>query len=498
MTFLGIDIGTGSSKGVVTDHEGRVLRQAQREHRTDTPYPGWFEHDADATWWGDVRTLTRELLEGLSEPISAVCVSGIGPALVVTDAQDVPLRPAILYGIDTRSAPQAAEQNRRIGGPALTARVGNPLSTQSVGPKLAWIAEEEPDTWARAHRIYSAPGWVVRQLTGEYTMDRYSASASDPLYDLSARGWWEEMWEPYARLQRPRLVGPSEIVGGVSAGAAEATGLPVGTPVAAGTIDALAEAYSVGCRDVGDTMIMYGSTLFMIQVTASMVPSTLLWATEGRTTATYTLAAGMATGGLVTTWLTETLGQSYVELAEAAVQVRPGSDGLLLLPYFAGERTPVYDPEARGVWSGLTLAHTRGHLYRSALEGVALGVRHNLAAMRDSGAQARRLVAVGGGTKQRLWTQIVTDVTGLPQELPTVTVGASYGDARMAADASGVDTTTWNPVAERLAPDHRARETYNRLYEIYVTGHPAMSPTMHALGQMDRDTRSARPPLCQP
>src|SRR5690606_21280547 len=148
------------------------------------------------------------------------------------------------------------------------------------------------------------------------------------------------------------------------ADAASITGIPAGTPVTAGAVDAFAEAYSVGCRTVGDTMIMYGSTLFMIGVTDAVVPSTVLWATEGRTEATRSIAAGMATGGLVTTWLSDTLGKSYAELAEAAGSVRPGSDGLLLLPYFSGERTPIFDPSARGAWTGFTLGHTAGHLYR--------------------------------------------------------------------------------------------------------------------------------------
>jgi xylulokinase len=307
---------------------------------------------------------------------------------------------------------------------------------------------------------------------------------------MADRDWWAEAWQPYAQLERPRLAWPSEIVGAVTADGSAATGIPAGTPVAAGAVDALAEAYSVDCRKIGDTMIMYGSTLFMIGVTETVVPSTVLWATEGRTDQTRSIAAGMATGGLVTTWLSQTLGSSYAELAEAAASVSPGSDGLLLLPYFSGERTPIFDPSARGAWTGFTLGHTAGHLYRSALEGIAMGVRHNLDAMRTSGAAARRLVAVGGGTAQRLWTQVVSDVTRLPQDLPSITVGASYGDARMAADAAGVDTTSWNPVATRLEPDSNAGELYEQLYRLYLDSYPANADTMHGLAALDRRFQS--------
>lgn len=398
--FLGIDIGTGSAKGVLVNDQGVVVREARRAHRTDNPRQGWFEHDPEMVWWQGFVALSRELLEGVREPVDGVCCSGIGPAVLVTDAEDQPLRPAILYGIDTRSAAQAEAMNAQIGHEALLERLGNPLSTQSAGPKLQWIREEEPQVWQQASRVYSAPSWLVRRLTGEYTLDRYSASASDPLYDMVTRDYWDAMWEPFG-LERPRLVGSAEVAGQVSAQAASATGIPQGTPVLGGTIDAMAEAYSVGCSAVGDTMVMYGSTLFLIQVVEAMVPSDLLWATEGRTTETFSLAAGMATGGLVTTWLSEVLGRDFADLTEQAARIAPGSDGLLLLPYFAGERTPIFDPLARGAWTGLTLSHTAGHLYRSALEGIAMGVRHNLEAMAAAGAPSRRLVAVGGGTAGR-------------------------------------------------------------------------------------------------
>jgi Sugar (pentulose and hexulose) kinases len=485
MTYLGIDIGTGSSKGVLVAADGTVLRQARRDHVTATPRPGWFEHDGDGVWWEDFVTLCRELLAEGAEPPRAVCVSGIGPAVHLTDAADRPLRPAILYGIDTRCAAQAEEQNERIGVETLMARAGNTLSTQAVGPKLQWVAEAEPEVWARARRVYSAPGWLVRRLTGEYTIDHYSASNSDPLYDVTTLDWWEEAWEPYDRLERPRLAWPSEVVGHVTAQAAEVTGLAVGTPVTAGAIDALSEAYSAGCRTPGDVMVMYGSTLFMIQVTSRVVTSRRLWAASGRTGETFSLAAGMSTGGLVTSWMRDTLGQDYASLQEAAAAVPAGSDGLLLLPYFAGERTPVFDPTARAAVLGLTLGHGPGHLYRAGLEGVAMGVRHNLETMREAGASAGRLVAVGGGTAQRLWTQIVSDVTGLPQDLPSLTIGASYGDARMAADADGVDTSGWNPVAERVEPDPAVRETYAELFRLYLEAYPASVPFSRGLRALD-------------
>jgi xylulokinase len=484
--FVGVDIGTGSTKGVVVDRSGAVLATATRPCTTSSPRPGWFEHDADGVWWDNVASILRELLSLSPGPVAGVAVSGIGPVVLLTDSQDVPLRPAILYGIDTRAEREVRAQNERFGQEALLATTGNLLTSQAVGPKLAWVAEHEPGVFACARRVYSAQGWVVRQLTGAYILDHYSASAYDPLYQLRAHDWWEPGWEGFERLERPALTWPGEVVGEVTREAANRTGLPPGTPVVAGTIDALAEAYSVGSSAVGDTMLMYGSTMFILQTVAEPAVDAGLWAAVGRTPQTYSSAAGMSTSGLITNWLSELTATGFGELLDEARRVSAGSEGLLLLPYFAGERTPIFDPHARGAWVGLSLRHGRGHLYRSALEAVAFGVRHNVSVMASAGAAPRRLVAVGGGTREGLWTQIVSDATGLPQDIPSVTVGASYGDARLAADAAGVDTAAWNPVARRTSPDPAVREVYDALYAEYVALYPALADTMHVLAGLNR------------
>lgn len=479
--FLGVDIGTGSSKAVLVDEAGTLLASATRPHTTSSPLPGRFEHDAEQTWWGDFVALTRELHPGPAD-VQAVCVSGIGPCALVTDAAGTPLRPAILYGIDGRAEREIAELTEAIGSAEVVARTGNRLTTQAVGPKLAWVRRNEPEVWARARRWFCASNWLVHRLTGEYVLDHYSASGSDPLYDLSARGWWPEGCAlAAAELEQPRLAWPGEVVGEIGADAAAATGLAPGTPVLAGTIDALAEAYSAGCRDVGDTMLMYGSTLFMIQTVAAPAAHDGLWALTGRTPETWSLAAGMSTAGLLVDWLAGALEEDVGALVERAAAVPAGSDGLVLLPYLAGERTPIFDPRARGAWLGLTLRHGRAHLFRSALEAIALGIRHNLEAMAEAGAAPARLVAVGGGTRGGLLTQIASDATGLPQDLPSLTIGASYGDARMAADALGVDTTGWNPVAERIEPSASAAPVYDELYGVYRRAYPALRDELHRL-----------------
>lgn len=481
--FIGIDIGTSSSKAVAVAASGDIVAGASRPHTTATPRPGHFEHDPEEVWWSDTQFLLASLLREVdSDAVEAVCVSGIGPCVLVADAAGKPLRPAILYGIDTRAEAEIAASEDALGAESVFDHSGNVLTTQAVGPKLLWIARREPEVWERARRWYTASSFIVGRLTGEYIMDHYTASASDPLYDLRAASWWDDGWQFSAGpLQQPRLAWPGEIVGTVTGRAAAATGLRRGVPVLAGTIDALADAYSIGCGHTGDTMIMYGSTLFIIQTVNEPVPDPRLWAASGITRETFSLAAGLATSGLITAWFADMVGAPVATLVDEAKKAPAGAGGLVLLPYFSGERTPLFDPHARGLWLGLSLTHDRAHLYRSILEGVAFGARHNLEAMADAGGSAGRVAVVGGGTAGDLWTQIVSDVTGLPQCLPTITIGASYGDARLAAEAGGVSTTQWNPDAHMIEPTTGLRELYDELYGVYRRAYPALREDMHRL-----------------
>ncbi|MET7905558.1 FGGY-family carbohydrate kinase [Streptomyces sp. NPDC005355] len=485
--LLGIDIGTSGSKGVLVRTDGTLVAQAAREHTTATPRPGWVEHDARAVWWRDFTALSAELLATApaGERIGAVGVSGIGPCLLPTDADATPLRPAILYGVDTRAGDQIAAQRARYGDQRVLDRCGSPLTSQAIGPKLAWVREEEPAVYARTRRWFMASSYLVHRLTGAYVLDHHSASQCTPLYDLRRGAWIGEWCEEIAPdLEWPRLVWPTEVAGQITAEAQAATGIPAGTPVIAGTIDAWTEASAVGAIAPGDLMLMYGTTMFLVNVVTEPAPDPHLWSTRGAFPDTYCLAAGMATSGAVTGWLRDLTGADYGTLVAEAAALAPGAEGLLMLPYFAGERTPLFDPDARGLVLGLTLRHGRGHLYRAALEATAFGVRHNLSAMDEAGGDIRRLVAVGGGARE-LWTRIVSDVTGRPQDVPRHTVGAAYGDAFLAAVGTGhavaTDIAEWNPVAHTVEPDPETAGTYDGLYRLYRELYPATREAAHAL-----------------
>lgn len=236
-------------------------------------------------------------------------------------------------------------------------------------------------------------------------------------------------------------------------------------------------------------MLMYGTTMFMIEVLKEPLHHPGLWGTTGILPRTHNLAAGMATSGALTGWLKKLSGDlPYEELTEEAAAVSPGSDALVVLPYFAGERTPIFDPKARGLISGLTMSHGRGHLYRAMLEATAYGVRHIFEYMREAGGGGARLVAVGGGTKGGLWTQIVSDVTGRPQDLPEQTIGAAYGDALLAARAAGLagSDTDWSTISNTVEPDEENRGVYDELYGIYRELYPATRKQAHALANLQK------------
>ncbi|GIH05417.1 sugar kinase [Rhizocola hellebori] len=493
---LGVDIGTSSSKGVLVTLDGAIVATATREHEVHRPAPGHVEMDA-RVWWDEAVGIIRELLAapGAPEPgqVKSVGVSGMGPCVLVTDVAGEPRRPAILYGIDTRATAQIERLTERLGGAdAIRERCGSALSTQAVGPKLAWLAEHEPQALAATWRFFQPSTWLGWKLTGAYYLDHHSASQCTPMYDTQAQDWhasWVDEVATGARL--PPLVWPGDIVGHVGAVAAAQTGLAVGTAVIAGTIDAWSEAISVGAQRVGDLMLMYGTTMFLINTVDKPLTSPTLWGTVGAFPGTRNLAGGMATSGAITGWLRDLFGSvDYPQLLALADAAGPGANGLLMLPYFAGERTPIADPSARGVLAGLTVEHTRGDLYRAALEATAFGVRHNLTAIEEAGGHVERIVAVGGGAQGSLWTQIVSDVTGRAQAIPAKTIGASFGAAFLAAGAVGSpDIEQWNPMVQMRIPRREARAGYDELYGLYRDLYPATAPIVHTLA--DRQRRNA-------
>lgn len=498
--LVGIDVGTQSSKGVLLRPDGSLVAQARAEHSMVVPRPGWAEQDADAVWWADACSIARQLVAAVpaGDRIGAVGVSAIGPTVLPLDEAGRPLRRAILYGVDTRATAQIAALEARYGAGTLAAWSGMDLSSQATGPKIAWLAEHEPETHRAARWFVSATTYLVHRLTGAMVMDAHTASHFNPLFDRSAIGWSDRYADGITSIDRLPAIGwPSDVAGVVTADAAANTGLPPGTPVVVGTIDALAEGLSVGISKPGDLMIMYGSTTFFILVTEAAVEAGSLWLTAGAERGQWALAAGLATGGSALAWFRDQLAadllaeersggpSAFASLSlEAAVAEAGGGEDLLVLPYFSGERTPINDPLARAVVAGLSLGSSRGALYLALLQGIAYATRANLEAMRAL-APIRRVVAVGGGTADPLLLQLVSDAGAIEQEIPSATIGASRGDALLAGHASGIvgrdGVAGWMGIDRFVRPRADTRAAHDRRCRAFGELYLATREIVHGL-----------------
>lgn len=491
--LLGIDVGSYSSKGVLVEPSGNVLKTQVVEHEMSIPHSGWAEQDADAVWWEDVVKICRSLLNGdpyWGSDVGAVAVSAIGPCMLPLDSRGRPLRPGILYGVDARASREIDQLNAQWDQQSIYDFSGMALTSQAVGPKILWLKNNEPDLWKQTAHITTASSYLIFRLTGEKVIDRHTASHYMPLMDLHRLEWSDRFAAGLVDIDKlPRLGWSDELAGQVSQTGEDETGLPVGTPVAVGAVDALSEAISVGVVQHGDLMVMYGSTAFFILVEDAPRPDPRLWTVAGAFRGQYNLAAGMATTGSLTRWFRDELAadSDYTTLFAGAGRTPPGAGGILMLPYFSGERTPINDPAARGVIAGLTLAHSRAHLYRAVLESVAYGIRHNIETFQSIGADIRRVVAVGGGTKSTVWLQIVSDVTGMTQEVPQLTIGASYGDAFLAGLAAGIlkhsDISRWVQPGITIQPNPANKPLYDAFYNDYRLLYDRTREIVHRLGE---------------
>jgi xylulokinase len=503
--LMGIDIGTSGSKGVIVDLNGVVIAEHSTAHDFHIPHPGWAEHDAEAVWWHDFCVIARALIEKAHikpEQIAGVGCSAIAPTMLPLDENHRPLRPAILYGIDTRASAEIDELTESLGAEQVFERTGQFLTSQSVGPKVLWYKRHEPDLYRRTRKIVTAATYLVFRLTGRFVVDNYVAPYFTPFFNVEKLAWDPEFVEPICPVAwLPETLWATEAAGVITPQAAEETGIPAGTPVAAGTADAAAEAIGAGAIDPGDLMVMYGTTMFLIQALDSYRRHPSLWASVYCIPGQAALAAGMSTSGALLRWFRDEFGQvereveerlgisAYQLLNNQAAQVPAGSNGLITLPYFSGERTPINDPHARGLILGLTLTHGRAHIYRSCLEGIAYGLRHNIETMAEVGAMPERLVAVGGGVRNLLWLQICSDVTGMPQEVSERTVGAAYGDAYLAGYAAGIFSDsrplkqTWVQITRTIEPDTSSAAVYDELYAMYHRVYHSNRGEMHRLAQ---------------
>lgn len=494
--FLGIDIGTFESKGAIVDGSGKIVASAARPHRMLVPRPGWAEHRPKQDWWGDFTYIAKTMLaESRVDPkaIKAVGCSAIGPCMLPVDRDGEALSNAALYGVDNRAVAEIAQLTEEIGADRILDRCGNALTTQSVGPKILWLKKNRPELCDKAAKIVTSTTYLVQKLTGECVVDHYSAANFSPLYEIDVQGWSTALALDIIELERlPRVTWTTDIAGQVTAKAARATGLATGTPVITGTIDAASEAVSVGVSKPGDMMVMYGSTIFIIMLTEKRVQDARLWYAPWLFPGQHASMSGLATSGTLTHWFRDQFARdlpfesAFRTLTAEAAKSPPGANGVIMLPHLSGERTPIHDSNAKGIIFGLNLTHTRGDIYRAAVEGIAYGTNHIFETYRDAGAPPKQLLAVGGGTKNPVWLQATSDVSGLPQTVRKVIQGASYGDAFLAALAVGAvangDIQDWNKTLKKVTPEKANRAVHDRQYRIFKALYSRNKDLMAELG----------------
>ncbi len=476
MHLLGIDIGTTATKGILLHPQRGLVAEAEAPSTLRSPQAGWAEEDPEE-WWRNVATVTRACLAqaGIeAHQVAGVGVSGMVPTLILLDPAGHALYPSIQQN-DARAYQEIQEFRAQVDEADVLARTGSAITQQSIGPKLLWLRRHHPELMERAAHVLGSYDYIVYRLTGVFSCERNWALESG-LFDLR-REEWDETLLALSTIHRDWLGEvhwPSDVVGEVTPEAGAHTGLRPGTPVVAGSADHIASAFSAGLKAPGDLLVKLGGAGDILYDLDALVIDPRLFLDYHVIPGKYLLNGCMAASGSIIKWFRQQFAPQadYPELDREGEAVPPGSEGLVLLPYFLGEKTPVHDPRARGVLFGLTLTHTRGHVYRAILEGIAYGFRHHLAVLEERGLTAAKARVTNGGARSRLWKQVTADVLSLPLEPVAQHPGSSLGAAFVAGKGVGL-FREWGEIerfirlAEPVEPDPRAHARYQELFAVY-------------------------------
>ena len=509
--FIGIDTGTNSSKGVLIDDKGNIIAQHSCAHYMTNPKPKHYEHDAEKDWWGDFCTISNSIIKKSKiDPklIKSVGISALGADCLPVDKNCRPLRKAILYGIDARAGNEIDQLTKYFGEDQINKWYGRPLCSSDVVPKILWIKNNEPEVYKNTYKFLTATSFIVAKLTNNYVIDRFLGLASfNPLYDKKTLKVNEELCKTICKSDQLAMIKETtDIAGYITEKASIETGLAVGTPVITGTDDSGAEAISCGVAQVGKMFLQFGSSIYMILCTKDLIDDPRLWREDFIIPNVSDISAGTNTAGSLIQWYkdniykdlkTEEINdyQSYQTMIEEISDIGLGSEGLITLPYFAGERTPINDPNARGLIFGLLLKHTRAHMYKSALEGIGFSINQQIKIMEShEGINIDTIYAAGGGVQNEVWMQIVSDIIGKNILVPAITIGASYGDAMMAAigiKSEGFlefsDITKHIKTGKIYTPNLINHEKYKKYQEIYDSIYYSTVNYAHKLAQLESE-----------
>jgi xylulokinase len=490
--LLGLDVGTTGVKALLMDRTGRVVSEALSEYPMSSPRPLWAEQDPEDWWRAAVKSIRQVLGKSNQRRVAAIGLTGQMHGLVLLDNEGKVIRHCIMWN-DQRSAPQCAAITERVGAQRILELTGNPLLPGFLAPKLAWVRENEPDVFRRIDKVLLPKDYLRYRLTGEFQGDVSDASGTS-LFDVRRRCWSEPMLKAFKvrRSWLPQVL-ESPVPGSqVSADAARKTGLCAGTLVVAGAGDQASGAVGVGAIAEGITSVVIGTSGVVFAPLGHYQREA-----EGRLHAFchaapdlwHVMGVMLAAGGSLR-WFRDALWKTrYDVITRDAAKVPAGSNGLLFLPYLSGERTPYPDPNARGVFFGLNLKHTRAAMARAVMEGVSFGLRDSLELILNLGAPVRQIRLVGGGARSVLWQQILADVFEQPVHVVNATQGAAFGAALLAGVGAGMFTSVKDAcnktICVRLAATPgKDAETYQRSYPRYRALYAALKGEFQKLAKM--------------
>jgi len=476
MYLLGIDIGTTATKVILVDLAGHIVAETEKPATLQSPQAGWAEEDADQ-WWDNVCAAVPECLRmaGVeARQVMAVGASGMVPTVVLLDEQGKVLHPSIQQN-DARAVEQIDYFHLNTDAEDILRRTGSAVTQQSIGPKLLWLSEHEPQVMSRAQHVMGSYDFIAHRLSGEFSIERNWALESG-LFDLQRQDWDDDLLK-LATINRQWLAPaqwPAEVVGQVSQQAAAVTGLQTGTPVDAGSADHIASAFSAGLKTQGDLLVKLGGAGDILYCMDKILADARLFLDYHVIPGKFLVNGCMASSGSIIKWFRNEFAPdaTFASLDEAAESLPAGADGLILLPYFLGEKTPIQDPLARGTLVGLTLSHTRAHVYRAVLEGIAYGFYHHLQVLAELGLQATRARVTNGGARSRLWKQVTADVLGLRLEQIARHPGSSLGAAFIGGMGVGAfkdwsEIERYIEISAVVEPDMKNHQRYQHLFMLY-------------------------------
>src|SRR5579883_874753 len=487
---IGLDIGTTSTIGVLLAPPNAIVAVASRKTTLSSPHPGWAEEDP-AEWWRNSCAVLRDLVAALPDgrALSGLCVTGMVPALVLLDEAGEVLRPSIQQS-DGRAAAEVDELKREIDEATFLARTGNGINQQLIATKLRWLRRHEPEVFAKIKTAFGSYDYVNWRLAGCRGVEQNWALEAG-LVDLADHQIKDDL---VALTGLPRSAFPAKhashsVFGAIAAAAAAETGLPEGLPVFGGAADHIASALAAGLVEPGDVLLKFGGAGDIVVSSDAARPDPRLFLDYHLVPGLYAPNGCMAASGSALNWLAANLrleaanDSPHAALDRLAAAVAPGADGVLCLPYFLGEKTPIQDPLARGAFIGLSLSHGPAHLWRALLEAVAYGFRHHVEVLAEIGFAPKRFLASDGGARSRVWMQIVADALQAPVGLVENAHGSAVGAALVASVASGAKTS-WADAArfarlgEIVSPQPANAAIYDRGYAQYRAIYPALKPIL--------------------